>query len=230
MKTLVIIPTYNEKENISEIIEKVLNIKINFLDILIVDGNSTDGTKEIIQALAQKYYTVNCLIQKQKTGLAGAYLYGFKYALDKDYTYLIQMDADFSHNPKYLIEMNRFNKQYDFVVGSRYIEGGGTVGWKTSRKLLSKLGSWYSRKVLNLSIKDLTGGFNCWHRKVLQQIDLNNIKSDGYCFQIELKYKAFKKGFSYKEFPIIFKDRQKGKTKMSRKIVLEALYKVWLIK
>ena len=194
-----------------------------------MDGNSEDKTQSIVKRLADKIYPLKYIFQKEKNGLAGAYLEGFKYALANDYDHVIEMDADFSHDPKYLATMDKLKYKYDFVIGSRYVLGGGTENWNFFRKILSRGGSLYAKIILGVKINDLTGGFNLWSRKVLEGIDLNSIKSQGYCFQIELKYKA-NKGYSYIEFPIIFKERKAGISKMNWKIAAEAIWKVPLLR
>jgi dolichol-phosphate mannosyltransferase len=233
MKTLVIIPTFNEKENIEAIIQAVMK-SVHGLNtsILIVDDGSPDGTASIVQTLQKNAYPDNLyLLQRSaKSGLADAYIAGFRWGMHKDYDLLIQMDADFSHDPKYLKEVIPQMKDYDFAVGSRNIRGGGVVGWTVLRNLISKGGSLYSRMILNLPIRDLTGGFNFWKRSVLETIGLENIISKGYSFQIELKYRSFKNGFRYLEFPIIFPDRVKGKSKMSRRILVEAMINIWKLR
>lgn len=230
IKTLVIIPTYNEKENIEAIISAILEQGLGF-HVLVVDDNSPDGTAEIVTALAKTFSeSVHLLLRQKKEGLGRAYIAGFKWGLERNYEYLIEMDADFSHRPVDLLKHQLAWKQADFCIGSRYVPGGETVNWGILRKIISKGGSLYSRVILGYPINDWTGGFNSWNQKVLRQINLDGVTSNGYSFQIELKYKACKSGFVFTEVPIIFEDRRVGKSKMSLKIVLEAFYKVWQIK
>jgi dolichol-phosphate mannosyltransferase len=170
------------------------------------------------------------MVRDRKRGLGTAYIQGFQWGLQNDYQLLVEMDADFSHHPVYLLKMMQQMDHYDCIIGSRYVPGGGVTGWGPLRKIISKGGSLYAGLILGLPFKDLTGGFNIWKRRVLEAIDLSVIRSEGYAFQIELKYRAFKKGFRILESPITFEDRLRGKSKMSRKIVLEAIYRVWQLK
>ncbi len=233
MKSLIITPTYNEKENIADIIEAIFeNTKGDEVNILIVDDGSPDGTSNIVKDLIEKKYKDKLFILERagKQGLASAYITGFKWGLEKNYDVLCEMDADFSHNPKYIKPMFKFFKEYDVVIGSRNIKGGSVKGWGFLRNFISKGGSLYSRIVLGCPIKDLTGGFNFWKREVLLKILEKPIISSGYSFQIELKYKSYKDKFKIKEFPILFEDRTKGKSKMSKKIFFEALFNIWKIR
>ena len=225
MKTLVIIPTYNEKDNISELIDKILNKNINNLEILIVDDNSSDGSKDILENLFLQN-KIHLLKRKSKLGLASAYIDGFKYGIENNFDAFIQMDADFSHNPKYLDEIIDNLNNHDLVIASRNIKGGNTKGWSLYRNLISKCGSIYARLVLSCPINDLTGGFNGWRRETLDKINLNKIISKGYLFQVEMKYRAYKAGARIIEVPIIFEQRKYGKSKMSLAIFFEALFKV----
>ena len=219
-KPLVIIPTYNEALNIKFIINEIFKTCPD-INILIVDDNSPDGTAEIVHQMLDK--RIYILKRTKKQGLASAYIEGFKKGIDLGFNRFIQMDADFSHKPEYLPLMLENLKKYDFVIGSRNIKGGGVQNWSFFRNLISKAGSLYSKIILFCPINDLTGGFNGWRKEVLEGINLNNIISLGYSFQIELKYKAYKKGFKYIEFPIIFPDRKYGESKMSKDIFFEAL-------
>ncbi|MCB0369879.1 MAG: polyprenol monophosphomannose synthase [Bdellovibrionales bacterium] len=229
-KVLVIIPTYNEKENIEPIIRAILAQNLDF-HILVVDDSSPDGTGDIVKRLGEEFpNVVNLLVREKKEGLGRAYIAGFKWGLEKQYEYLIEMDADFSHRPVDLLKHQQAWDSGDFCIGSRYVPGGETVNWGVMRKIISKGGSLYSRLILGFPINDWTGGFNSWNHKVLRAIGLDKVTSNGYSFQIELKYRACKNGFRFKEVPIIFEDRRVGKSKMSLKIVLEAFYKVWQIK
>ncbi len=227
MKSLIITPTYNEAENIESFVEQVLASTPPTVDLLIVDDGSPDGTGKLVDEMIRSQPRLHCLHRAGKMGLGTAYVCGFEWALQRDYDACIEMDADFSHRPSYLVQHLEHLRNFDFVIGSRYVRGGGTVNWGLMRKIISRGGSFYSRLILGAPLRDFTGGFNSWRREVLEAIDLKSLRSDGYSFQIELKYRAFKKGFRYFEFPIIFEDRKVGKSKMSQGIVFEALRKVW---
>ena len=222
-RVLIVIPTYNEVENLQPITDAVLERTSASVHILVVDDGSPDGTGKLADALATKNPRLHVLHRSQKQGLGPAYIAGFKWGFEKGFDQLVEMDADFSHNPAFLPTMLTLLNQYDFVIGSRYVEGGGTVNWGLMRKIISRGGSLYSRMILGAPIRDFTGGFNGWNRRVLESIELSTLEAGGYSFQIELKYRAFKKGFQGKEFPILFEDRRVGKSKMSSKIVIEAL-------
>ena len=229
---VIVIPTYNEIENIEVILEKVFLLDLD-VDILIVDDNSPDGTYAKVQELidADTYGgQLHLVIRQNKEGLGKAYIEGFKWCLARDYAFIIEMDADLSHDPKYLPSFIENIKEYDLVIGSRYVEGGGVVNWSPLRKLISFGGSLYSRLILGISIKDVTGGFKCFRREVLESIDLDSILSTGYAFQIEMNYKTALKGFKIKEVPIIFEDRVAGLSKMSKKIFIEALQNVIVLR
>jgi len=231
MKPIIIVPTYNEKDNVYNLVEKINeNLKTYNFSILFVDDSSQDGTKEIIENLQKKYDNILLLNRAGKLGLASAYVEGINLAIEKGFNVFVEMDADFSHNPKYLSQMLELLKENDVVIGSRNIKGGSVVGWGLLRNFISKGGSLYSRLILNCPIKDLTGGFNGWTIKAIQEIDLNNIISKGYSFQIEMKYKAYKKNLKIQEFPIVFEDRKFGQSKMSKKIFFEAILNVIKIK
>lgn len=223
MSHLIVIPTYNEVENIEPITSAVLGITPETVHVLVVDDGSPDGTGKLADSLAAKSPRIHVLHRKQKQGLGPAYVAGFKWGFEKGYQHLIEMDADFSHNPVFLPRMLENLAAYDFVIGSRYVKGGGTVNWGLMRKIISRGGSLYARLILGAPINDFTGGFNGWNRRVLEAISLDTLEAGGYSFQIELKYRAFKKGFRFTEFPITFEDRRVGKSKMSSKIVVEAL-------
>ncbi len=229
MKSLVIIPTYNEKENISQIIPAIRGTGVD-VDILVVDDNSPDGTGNIVLELQKQDSRLHLLSRKGKEGLGKAYLAGFQWGLQNSYQVLVEMDADFSHRPVDLASILEKMNTADFVVGSRYIEGGGTVNWGWMRRLISRGGGLYSRLILGFPLNDWTGGFNAWRAETLKKIKLETVESNGYSFQIELKYKALKAGCRGVESPILFEDRRVGHSKMSSKIVLEALYRVWLLK
>lgn len=228
MKKVVIIPTYNEKENITALIPEIIK-QVPDIQILVVDDSSPDGTAEVVRSL-QNQYPVHLLSREKKEGLGRAYIAGFKWALHNNFEAIIEMDADFSHRPVDLKNMVEKLKSHDFVIGSRYCPGGGTVNWGLMRKIISRGGGLYSRIILGYPINDWTGGFNAWKVEVLKRMNLDTIRSNGYSFQIELKYKASKLGFKGAEVPILFEDRRVGQSKMSLKIVLEAFYKVWMIK
>jgi dolichol-phosphate mannosyltransferase len=229
MRKLVIIPTYNEIENMKTLLPVLMHLQQQF-DVLVVDDSSPDGTAGFVQEFAKTQSRVHVLVRPAKQGLGKAYLAGFDWGLKNNYDVLTEMDADFSHAPKHLDEILALIDQHDVVIGSRYVPGGGTVNWGLLRKIISRGGSIYSRMILGYPLRDWTGGFNCWRREVLEKINLSGIRSNGYSFQIELKYKALKNGYKIHEAPIIFEDRRVGQSKMSLKIVLEAFYKVWLIK
>jgi dolichol-phosphate mannosyltransferase len=228
-ETLVCIPTYDEKENLTPIVEAVLAVAPS-VDVLVIDDNSPDGTGQIADEIAKREDRVKVLHRAGKEGLGKAYLAGFAWALDHGYERVIEMDADFSHDPKYLPTMLDLAREADLVIGSRNVAGGGTRNWGIGRRIISRGGSLYARTILGLSIRDLTGGFKCFRRRVLEAIDLPSVKCSGYAFQIELTYRTVKKGFKVVEFPIIFADRRVGQSKMSRRIFLEAVRKVWSIR
>ena len=229
MKGVVVVPTYNERENIEELIEKTLNTSPD-IDILIVDDNSPDGTGEIAEKIAKENPRVKVLHRPGKMGLGSAYVEGFKWALEKGYDFIMEMDADFSHNPEDIPRFIEKIKEYDLVIGSRYTDGVSVVNWPISRLLLSYFANIYARTVTGVPIMDLTGGFKCFRRKVLESINLDTIMSDGYAFQIEMNYRAYKKGFKITEIPIIFIERRAGSSKMSKKIVWEAFWLVWKLR
>ncbi len=225
---IIVIPTYNEIENIEVILQKVFSLELG-VDILIVDDNSPDKTYAKVQELidADTYNgQLHLLVRQNKEGLGKAYVAGFKWCLERDYVFIIEMDADLSHDPKYLPSFIENIKEYDLVIGSRYVKGGGVVNWPLLRKFISFGGSTYARTILGISIKDVTGGFKCFKREVLEAIDLDNIMSAGYAFQIEMTYRTILKGFKVKEVPIVFEDRIAGQSKMSKKIFIEALLNV----
>jgi dolichol-phosphate mannosyltransferase len=230
MKFLVIIPTYNEKENISAIVSAVFSRNLG-VHILVVDDNSPDGTAQIVAELQNEYKDMLHILNRPgKQGLGKAYIAGFRWGIDQKYDVLVEMDADFSHRPQDLDLLLKNLISHDFAVGSRYISGGKTVNWGLIRKIISRGGSIYSRLILGFPLKDWTGGFNAWNKEVLEKIDLSSVQYNGYSFQIELKYKALKKGFNGVESPIVFEDRRVGQSKMSFKIVIEAFYRVWLLR
>lgn len=229
MKKLVIIPTYNEIENIQKLLPELLALTTGF-DILVVDDSSPDGTAQFVKKMTEQHSRIHLLLRQQKNGLGQAYIAGFKWGIEHGYEALVEMDADFSHRPLDLVKILNELDSSPVVVGSRYVDGGATVNWGIGRKIISRGGSLYSRLILGYPVRDWTGGFNGWHTKVLTDIGLDQIRSNGYSFQIELKYKAQKKGYTVKEVPIVFEDRRVGQSKMSTSIVLEAFYKVWMIR
>ena len=227
--SLVIIPTYNEKENVEKIITKVMSLPNNF-DVLIVDDGSPDGTAQIVKSLQSKFTNrLHIEERKGKLGLGTAYIHGFKYALRKGYDYIFEMDADFSHNPDDLSRLYDACAKggADFAIGSRYTKGGKVSNWPLNRILMSYFASVYVRMILFIPIKDTTAGFKCYTRKVLETLNLDEIQFVGYAFQIEMKYKAIKAGFKAKEVPITFVDRKEGYSKMSSGIFKEAFLGVW---
>jgi dolichol-phosphate mannosyltransferase len=229
MKKLVIIPTFNEKENISAIISTVLNLKADF-DILVVDDSSPDGTSNIVKKIQEKEPHLFLTERKIKDGLGKAYIHGFRWALENGYDYIFEMDADFSHNPEDLPKLFEACKNADMVIGSRYSKGVNVVNWPMSRVLLSYFASKYVRFILRVPIADTTAGFVCFSRKVLEGIDLEKVKLKGYGFQIEMKFRAFKKNFKIVEVPIIFTDRTRGESKMNGGIIKEAVFGVLNLK
>ena len=226
MKALVIIPTYNEKGNIAEIIAQIQSVNQVF-EVLVIDDNSPDGTGMLLDEISQKDQKVNVIHRPGKMGLGTAYVTGFKWALTRDYDLICEMDADFSHPPKTLAVFLEKTREYDLVIGSRYLDGVNVVNWPLKRLLLSYFANIYARVVTGVPVRDLTSGFKCYQRKVLEAINLDRIKSNGYAFQIEMHFNAYYKGFKVKEVPIIFEERKVGQTKMSRKIVYEAVWMVW---
>lgn len=230
-KGVVVIPTYNEIENIEEIINAVFSLKAEF-HILIVDDNSPDGTSQRVNEL-QKLFENKLFIEvrQKKAGLGTAYVHGFKWALEREYEYIFEMDADFSHNPKDLVKLYKACKNgADVAIGSRYSTGVNVVNWPLSRVLLSYFASVYVKLITGMKIHDATAGFICYKRSVLETIQLDKIKFIGYAFQIEMKYRAFVKEFNIVEVPIIFTDRTKGQSKMSGSIIKEAIFGVILLR
>lgn len=230
--SIVIIPTYNEIENVEQIVRKILSLGKLF-DILIIDDNSPDGTANIVKTL-QKEFPERLFLEQRagKLGLGTAYIHGFKYALEKGYNYVFEMDADFSHNPEDLVNLYKAcaEEGYDMAIGSRYVIGVNVVNWPMSRVLMSWCASWYVKLITGIPINDTTAGFKCYTRRILETIDLNEIKFVGYAFQIEMKFLAWKYGFKIKEVPIIFTDRTKGQSKMTKGIFKEAIFGVLQMK
>ncbi|PKN58831.1 MAG: dolichyl-phosphate beta-D-mannosyltransferase [Deltaproteobacteria bacterium HGW-Deltaproteobacteria-14] len=219
---LIIIPTYNELENLPELVKAIFAVAAD-VHLLVVDDGSPDGTGALADELAAADPRVHVLHRAGKLGLGTAYIAGFKWALERDYPLVFEMDADFSHQPRYIPEFIAAAADADVVLGCRYIKGGGTEDWGLWRKFVSRGGNLYARMVLWLPFHDLTGGFKCFRREVLEALDLDGVKSTGYAFQIELTYRAHKLGFRVAEVPIIFPDRQVGQSKMSGSIVREAV-------
>ncbi len=224
MRNLVIIPTYNEQENIRAIIEKISSLDID-LDILIIDDNSPDGTAGIVKELQKSNDHIFLIERSGKLGLGTAYVTGFKWALKRNYEYILEMDADFSHNPMDIPRLiNGCKEGYKLVIGSRYCDGVNVIHWPIRRLLLSYFANKYTRVVTGLPIKDATAGFKCFHREVLETLNLDKIKSSGYSFQIEMHFRTWKKGFPLKELSIVFEERTEGRSKMSKSIVYEAIF------
>ena len=231
MQLLAIIPTYNEVENIENLIKAVFGSVPQNSSILVVDDNSPDGTAGVIEKISLDYPgRLHILKRPGKQGLATAYLAGFAWGWNGPWDVFLEIDADFSHNPQYIPAMLEQIQTYDVVIGSRNIPGGSVEGWTSLRNVISKGGSLYSRLVLGCPIHDLTGGFNMWRKGTLEKINLSTIISQGYSFQIEMKYKAYRAGCSIMEIPILFTDRKKGKSKMSKRIFFEALINIWKIR
>ena len=229
-KILIIIPTFNEKENISELIDKIYSTVSQMVDILVVDDHSPDGTGSVVSEISRRNPCVSLLERKSKDGLARAYLEGFTYALANQYSVIVCMDADLSHDPTYLNQFFETIGDVDFVLGSRYAPGGGIEDWGWFRRFLSRWGNRYARRVLNVPIYDMTSGYKCFRAELLTQIGYEDITSNGYEFTIELAYLFYRNGFSIKEIPIVFTDRRYGSSKLSKWIILNALIKVWKLR
>jgi dolichol-phosphate mannosyltransferase len=221
MKTLIIIPTYNEYENLPPLLDTIFSY-VQATDILIVDDNSPDGTGKLADELHEKDPRINVLHRAGKLGLGTAYVAGFKYAIAHNYDAAFEMDADFSHDPRYLPDFLKAIEQADLVIGSRYIRGGATPNWTLVRRMISGCGNIFARFMLGIPVHDCTAGYRCYRREVLESIDLDSVQSQGYAFQVELAYRVMKQGYRIVETPIVFMDRRVGKSKMSRKIVFEA--------
>ncbi len=234
MKFLIVIPTYNEIQNLKGLTESVFQVVdskahlygVKEVNVLVVDDNSPDGTGKLADEIAKREPRLQVLHRSEKNGLGKAYVAGFAWALDRGYDAILEMDADFSHNPSYLPEFWRLLKDHDVVMGSRYVGGGGVRNWGIMRQAISRGGSVYARAILGMPVNDMTGGYNAWKRTVLEAVDISTLRSEGYAFQIELKWRAWKKGFKLTEFPILFEDRTRGKSKMSKKIIVEAMMRV----
>jgi dolichol-phosphate mannosyltransferase len=226
-EAIVVIPTYNEAQNIRKLITDIITETKGEVDILVVDDNSPDGTANIVEELQKEFQNVFLLKRPNKAGLGTAYVEGFKFALQRNYEYILQMDADFSHEPKDIPRFLEEIKKCDLVIGSRYIGGVRVLNWPLSRLFLSVFANFYTKTITGMPIYDATGGFKCFRRKVLESINLSKIKSNGYAFQIEMNFKAYVKNFRICEMPIVFTDRVSGKSKMNKKIVFEAAWMVW---
>ena len=229
MKILIIVPTYNELENLPKLLPEVLSKDSN-VDVLIIDDNSPDGTAAFVENEIKKNNRIHLIKRESKQGLGTAYIAGFKYALQKDYQLIFEMDADFSHDPNEIPKFLEEIKTADVVLGSRYKNGVNVINWPMRRLLLSWFANFYTRLITGMPLHDATGGFKCFKREVLKAINFEHVKSNGYAFQIEMNFKAWKKGFRIKEIPIIFVDRVKGNSKMSKKIVREAVFMVWKLR
>jgi dolichol-phosphate mannosyltransferase len=228
-RALVVVPTYNERTNIPLLVPAIL-IQDPRLEVLVVDDNSPDGTGQLADDLATNDARAHVLHRPAKQGLGKAYIAGFTWALERGYDYVFEMDADFSHDPRFLPEFLRAIESADLVVGSRYKSGVNVINWPMSRLLLSIGANQYARVVTGLPIADSTGGFKCFRRQVLEAIELDRVRSNGYAFQIEMTFRAWKKGFHIAEIPIVFTDRVEGQSKMNRKIVREAIWMVWWLR
>lgn len=229
-RILVIVPTYNEMENLPRKAPLILE-QDERIEILVVDDASPDGTGQLADEMAAADPRVHVLHRKCKDGLGQAYLAGFKWALQHDFEVIFEMDADISHPPDALPRLIEAIGTHDFVIGSRYVDGRVTVSnWPMSRLLVSYFGSWYARMITRMPVRDATGGFNGWHRRVLEEVGLDRVRSNGYAFQIELKFRAWVKNFTFTEVPILFTERDSGDSKMSKKIVREAVWRVWWLK
>ncbi len=226
---LVIIPTYNERDNIGIILPEIKSL-LPEAHILVVDDNSPDGTSQLVKDLAAKFDGIFVLDRPAKEGLGKAYVAGFTWALERSYEFIFEMDADFSHDPRYLPDFLTAIRNNDLVIGSRYVRGVNVVNWPMSRLLLSYCGNLVARAITGIPVRDCTAGFKCFRRKVLQTIRLDKIDSSGYSFQVEVNYLVWKNGFRIEEIPIVFTDRKRGVSKMSTKIVREALILIWKLR
>jgi dolichol-phosphate mannosyltransferase len=228
-RALVVVPTYNEAQNLPLIVPQILAQNPQ-LDVLIVDDNSPDGTGQLADEMAAADERIHILHRPGKGGLGKAYLAGFRWALERDYEFVFEMDADFSHDPKFLCDFLRAAEGADLVIGSRYKTGVNVINWPISRLLLSLGANQYARGITGLPVMDSTGGFKCFRRRVLQAIDFDRVRSNGYAFQIEMSFRAWKKGFRLVEIPIVFTDRVEGQSKMNKRIVREAIWMVWWLR
>lgn len=229
MKALVIVPTYNEADNIPELVPKVLEQDPG-IEMLVVDDNSADGTGKLVDELIENQPRLHVLHRPRKMGLGSAYVAGFRYALERGYDLVFEMDADFSHDPDSLPTFLEAIQDADLVVGSRYLNGVTVVNWPLSRLILSYGANLYTRIITGMPLKDATGGFKCFRRTTIEKLDLSRVNSDGYGFQIEMNFKVWRKGLRVVEIPIIFEDRRVGISKMNNKIVWEAMWLVWKLR
>lgn len=229
MKTIIVTPTYNERSNIKELIQIVFSIDPNY-HLLIVDDNSPDGTADVVEDMSITYPNLHLKKRPEKLGLGTAYCAGFKLALEKGFDTIIQIDADLSHNPKDIPRLIDKLDKYDLVLGSRYCNGVSVVRWPIRRLILSYGANLYTRIVTGLPVRDATGGFKCWRKEVLENINLEEVHSEGYSFQIEMTFRAWLKGFKITEIPIIFIERSSGQSKMSKRIIYEAILMVWRLR
>ena len=229
MRPLIIIPTYNERDNIQKLIPLLMELDIS-LSVLVVDDNSPDGTGKLVNDMSEENDRIQILHRPGKLGLGSAYIAGFKHAIQQDVDCIFEMDADFSHDPDMISEFLEKLETCDVVIGSRYISGINVVNWPMSRLLLSYFANFYTRIITGMSIQDATSGFKCFKREVLELIDLDRVRSDGYAFQIEMNFRCWRKGFRICEIPIIFVDRHSGTSKMSRRIIYEAIWIVWWLR
>jgi dolichol-phosphate mannosyltransferase len=228
-KTSIVVPTYNERENISLLISRLLDLGPD-VEILVVDDNSPDGTAEAVEAIARGNPRVHLLKRPGKMGLGSAYIDGFKRVLDAGADLVVQMDADLSHDPQYIGDLLEAAADNDLVIGSRYVKGVNVVNWPMIRLMLSYFANLYTMVITGMPVHDATSGFKCFRRAVLEAINLDDVISDGYCFQIEMTFRAWRKGFRIVEKPIVFTDRTSGASKMSKRIILEAMWKVWWLR
>ena len=225
-QTLIIVPTYNERENLPRMVRKLLSLPVK-VDVLVVDDNSPDGTGKLADALVQQHPEVNVLHRPGKNGLGRAYIAGFKWALERHYEFIFEMDCDFSHDPDEIVHFLKAAEKADLVLGSRYVGGVRVLNWPLGRLLLSRFAGLYIQFVTGMQISDPTGGYKCFRRAALQSIDLDNIRSRGYSFQIELNHRLWREGYTVAEVPIIFTDRKEGQSKMAGGIIDEAFWIVW---
>ncbi len=229
-KILVIIPTYNEKDNILKVLQQITDLNIKGLEILVIDDNSPDGTGNLVNQYARQNNHIHLIQREGKMGLGTAYITGFRFALERDYDFIFEMDADLSHDPKEIPNFLKAAEDADLVIGSRYLTGVNVINWPLFRLFISVMASKYTRLITGMPIHDCTSGYKCFRRRVLEAIPLDQVKSNGYSFQIEMNFKVWKRGFKIKEIPIIFYDRTVGLSKMSRKIMYEAATMVWKLK
>ncbi len=229
-KVLIIIPTYNEAENVSTLIDKIKALKVPNLSVLVVDDNSPDGTGDIVSQRMESENGIYLIRRSRKMGLGKAYVQGFKFAIEEGFDFIFEMDADHSHNPQEIPAMLDKAQACDLVIGSRYLTGVNVINWPFSRLVISLAANFYTRFITRLPVKDCTSGYKCFRRSVLENINLDRISSDGYSFQIEMTYKAWRRNFKMCEHPIIFVDRMRGESKMSIKVMFEAAWVVWRLR